>query len=489
MHKSPFASMPQGRADFARGEVLAVNMTQNGQVPLFTFRVRFEGVSTSSLDGTGIHDNVLMLQPGFQRPGRQDPPAGGLVHLPEKGSIVGCLWDGRAWVIIGFYTGPTATPETSADNEGRRSGYNPGIEAALARGASSPVTLGDWTFGMQPGDSVMSKGTAKVKVNDYGATIGGCSYAGTWFKADGEVLDRFLKRTVRGPGYWRRHDTHLGPAEALAVLVSAHSEGVHPPGAYQTMSEVFEASPWADAMAPYLLSQRGHVSHSALADGRAAVVTVLTDFAVLSDRLAGTYALKHDAVVQPLTPTIAPIPADELDTQAAVMYDSIVDADGSFRIWSGNKGHLPGAPTKAKFELIPEFTLSYDSKTSTFKLTVGPTAATPLVAIEANGLTGMAKVAAATSVALHCAPVPGGPGMSGIECTPAGVRIFGAALQLDVAGMSMGTPGIPLSMNGAVMTGAAMLEAAIVKSGLTTLGTHVHGGVLNGGGTTAPGLG
>lgn len=481
--------MPQGRADFARGVVLKVNMTQNGQVPLFTFRVRFEGVSTSSLDGTGIHDNVLMLQAGFQRPTRSDPPAGGLIYLPEEGSRVACLWDGRAWVIIGFYTGPTSTPETAADTEKRQSGYNPGIEAALARSGAVGSTLGDWTFGLQPGDTVMSKGSAKVKVNDYGATIGGCSYAGTWYKADGEVLDRFLKRVVRAPGYWRRHDSYLGPAEALAVLTMSQSEKVHPPGAYETMSEVFEASPWPEAMAPYLLSQRGHVSHSALADGRAAVATVLTDFTIMADRAAGTYSLKHDAVVQPLVPAIAPIPADELDTVGAVMYDSIVDADGSFRIWSGNKGRVPGAPTKAKFAVIPEFVLSYDSKTTTFKFTVGPNAAAPLVALEANGTTGQAALKAATSASLGCAPAPNGPPISGIECTPAGIRIFGLSLALDVAALKLGSPGVPLTMNGASITGAALVEAAVVKSATASLSTHVHPVPFPPGATSGPGVG
>ena len=490
----------------ARGRVTEVHRTQQGTVPLFVFTVQFATTVVGSFGAPRQQANVIMVQPGFQNPAQTGSSPGGMVYLPSVGSVVLCAWDGHSWVILGCYTGPVHTDREQLDGtDTLRVSYNPGIETAVPRTDSGHFfDIADWALGMSEGDMVLSKGTAKVKVSDIGAIAGGDATCHTFWKADGERLSRAYRATDRMPGYWKVQDCSLGLANALLVRAPVSGAPVPDLTAYVYHCEIVESNPFLADMQPYLLTQVGHVSPTTLNDGRHAVRSVPTPTAVAAEAASRQYVVQHRALVQPLSPTVSPLFSDELDTVAATMFDEQVWADGSYRMWFGNRAKAPGAPTAANRRTIADGEVEYDAITGTYTLRVGrsTTSINALGDITSSSLTKIVNRVGTNTVTLDAAgaltasvltKVALSTPTASVELTGAGQATVKGTTQLSLevgpVGMRMTAAGIvftgDVSVVGSLTVAGAVTAPAITGGGIP-LSTHQHPGVKGGPDVSGP---
>lgn len=422
------SGLPSARPDTCRGKIIKVHMAADGRTPLFRFDVMVEGGGKTTGGLSGVLQSIPMKQAGFHNPLRANPSPSGIIHLPEEGAIVDVKYDGRTWIIDGFYTGPViTTAESVTDAEGLVVSYNPGIECAAPRVAGEAAfTVPSWAFGISPGDSLIGCGDSRVKVTNYGATIGAGPDAFVMYKADGEVLSKFQTENVRGLGYWRRLHSHIGLHDVLtATAAKAISDEVPVPQvAYTYLCEIVESSPTYLSVKPYSIRQRGHISPTILDDGRISVNSSPTGQTVALESATGQFIVMRDAVVVPKSPLVLPGFTSEMSTTSHIAYDHQVMADGSFAIRAGNQVKAPGVTTPKHLSQL-DFDLSFDAATHTFHLRAGLHGG-QLSVITLNGATGELTANASAKAVVQCAN-----GATSVTLTPALVRVSAPILKLD----------------------------------------------------------
>lgn len=381
-HRSPLNALPNDRSSrlrpgslsCLRARVTEIKKDTTNSQPLFLFKVTplTGGVSSGAIDNE--IDNVVMLQPGFGSLDETTPPPSGIVFLPEVGSIVMIQWDGHRWCIMGGYSGPGRTSlETGSDDEGRVVSYNPGIETGLSR-RESPAgwDLPHWSRGIEPGDALIGKGQARVKVTGQGVVIGSDLNALRLYTSDSKIIDRFGSYEARGVGYWAVHRSRISSPESIRNS-TYNKSATTPPDSAVYRAELIEVGTRPDLLRPYILKQNGYVSREMINDGRSAMVTDVGARQAVSELAARNYVVHRLAVVQPLVAQDlrrSEDPGDELDTSAFEIHDQQVDADGSFRIRSGNSGQLVGAQGPQPSQQM-DLSIDYSSPQQTLTIRIG----------------------------------------------------------------------------------------------------------------------
>ena len=360
-----------------RGRVTEVRKTVTGNQPSFVFSVApVVGGMASGEAGNIIR--AIMLQPGFSRLDDTSTTPTGIVYVPEVGSLVRVCWDGTQWCIDGFYTGPVPTLlERGQDAEGRAIGYNPGIETGRNRMTGVPGwELPHWSFGLEPGDVILGKGPSRVKLSQYGVVVGADLHCARFYKNDGGILERCAEREERMLGYWFRHSFRRGVPEAS----NAHRAAPHladiPEDTAVYQCELIEASPLYRARQPYLLRQAGHVSRSFLDLGRSSIYATPSGQQTAIEARTKDFVVKREALIQPLDGVDTPATqrlSKELDPSRALgyeLYDLQVDADGSFRLRSGNRTRKVGAQGKAATREL-DLSIDFDAQTLSLDVRLG----------------------------------------------------------------------------------------------------------------------
>ncbi|MFA6132466.1 MAG: hypothetical protein WC869_00465 [Phycisphaerae bacterium] len=399
--------------------------------PTMTFEVIPDGGNpTASTDG--VIKDVIMLQAGFSSLSVTDSSPGGIVYIPEVGSQVLIMHDGRRWVILGFYTGPCQTArENAKDPEGQRISFNPGIELPMSRMNLQPGldNTPHWAFVAESGDAIMSKGDARVKVNGLGAIIGANAMCWSIYKSDGLTLERSVMREHRMAGYHFKHFFSPGlDANAIATAPPG-SLAVPNPGAYFYQAEVLDLAPDPLLLKPYYLRQRGHVGGFDYYTGHQSGLSLNSTYNVANEYASKVYSVIRDAIVQPLKPVGGLAPGVELFpglASSAEVYDYQVDANGSFRLRAGNKGVVPGGQSQFPTYQM-DLSIEYSALLGEYSIRLGP-AGSPAALVKIAGfsaatskvsvlckdleatLTGGATIRAATGVSIMC---------------PAGISLFG----------------------------------------------------------------
>lgn len=376
-----------------RARVSKVNKISGGTgsttlQPTMTFEVIPDGGNpTASTDG--VIKDVIMLQAGFGSLAVLESAPGGIVYIPEEGSQVLIMHDGRRWVILGFYTGPVqSASENSKDPEGQRISYNPGIELPINRMTLQPGldNTPHWAFIAEPGDAIMSKGDARVKVNGIGAIIGANALCWSVYKSDGLTLERSVMREHRMAGYHSKHFFHPG-LEANAIAAAAPGALAVPnPGAFFYQAEVLDLNPDPKLLQPYYIRQRGHVGISDLYSGHQSGLPLGTTFSTAQEVADKNFVVLREAVVQPLAPVNLARTGVELYpalATSAEVYDYQVAPNGSFRLRAGNRSLVPGGQTVIP-TIAMDLSVEYSALLGEYTIRVG-TAGAPaaLVTIKA----------------------------------------------------------------------------------------------------------
>lgn len=360
-----------------RARVVEVRRTVTGNQPSFVFSVApMVGGFSSGEAGNIIR--AIMLQPGFSRLDDTSVTPTGIVYVPEVGSLVRITWDGAQWCIDGFYTGPVPTLlERGQDAEGRAIGYNPGIETGRNRMTGVPGwELPHWSLGLETGDVILGKGQSRVKLAQFGVVIGADLHCARYYKTDGGILERCAEREERMLGYWFRHSFRRGVPEAS----NAHRAAPHladiPEDTAIYQCELIEASPLYRARQPYLLRQTGHVSRSFLDLGRSSIYATPSGQQTAAEARARDFVVKREALIQPLDGVETPATqrlSKELHPSRALgyeLYDLQVDADGSFRLRSGNRTRKVGAQGQAATGEL-DLSIDFDAKTLALDIRLG----------------------------------------------------------------------------------------------------------------------
>lgn len=459
---------------FLRGRVTNVKKDATGNVPLFLFQVAPLLGSFATGEADNIIDDVPMLQAGVGSLDLSVEPPSGIIYLPEVGSIVLLGWDGSRWVILGCYSGPTRTTmEASVDIERRAISYNPGFEYAQARTQSSPGwDMPSWAFGMEPGDALLGKGRARVKVNGRGAFIGADAFSCSIFTVDGGYIQRGGTSTRRFVGFWDvvRYQTGLDQ-ESMQAKTANPLQAEALTSATVVRHTVYDIGATPQQLLPYLLSQRGHISREVQNDGRSATVTEPTRMRREQELKTGDYAVIRDVLVQPTSPD-PKTPGNELDEIAYSLYDYQVDADGSIRLRSGNKAKVRGHQSKPATRAM-DFDLEFDAAKQRFRIRVGQSGAeTALVEIDAKG-----KVTVACNSAEVIAKGP-------VEVQGSKVTVKANSITLD--GNVAITGG--LTVDRTISAKGEVTAMSVVAPGVS-LSKHIHPGVQGGSGSTQKGIG
>ena len=476
MSVSPFdvlddSSRPPGKPSAAdsmtgarsfRGRVVSFAKDATNTQPLFLFGVAPLTGGQATGERNNVVENVVLLQAGFGSLDRRAVPPSGIVYLPEIGSVVRCDWDGSRWCITGFYTGPSKTRlETGTDNERRRVSYNPGVETDTPRAFGLPGwDLPHWSSGIDPGDCLMGREQARVKVTGKGALIGADLFACRFYTSEGRVIERFGDRETRGVGFWEnmRHRRGTNPQATRAVVQNPRFAALDPSMSC-TFTRLVEMAPLPQSQRPYVLSQQGYVSRSVLNDGRSALTTEVPSFTAASELDSGDYVADRMAVVHPLQPENPEKPGGELDSLAYTTFDRQVDADGSWRLRSGNKGQAPGGTTDLR--------LDYDARRDELLISVGPSGAQHSTILVQGASAEQASVAVKTTNLRASVE-------NDAEVTAKTVTVRGRIV-LD------GQVEVTEDLN---VRGKVTAQGEVTGRG-TSLSSHRHGGVDTGGGTTS----
>lgn len=454
-----------------RGRVSLVNKIAGGtgsttMQPTMTFEVIPDGGNPTASTNGAIKD-VIMLQAGFGSLSATEAAPGGIVYIPEVGSQVMIMHDGRRWVILGFYTGPCQTAsENSKDPEGQRISFNPGIELPMSRMNLQPGldNTPHWAFVAEPGDAIMSKGDARVKVNGIGAIIGADAKSWTIYKSDGLTLERSVMREHRMVGYHFRHFIHPGLASDAIAAAAPGALKVPNPGAYVYQAEVLDTSLDDKLLSPYYIRQRGHIGAFDFYTGHQSGLSLGTTYSASQEYASKDYSVMRDAIVQPLTPVGGLAPGVELYPDTATsceVYDYQVDPTGSFRLRAGNRSLQPGGQSRIP-TLQMDLSIEYSALLGEYSIRLG-TAGTPAALVTIKALT--PADAAVTVIAKDLSAILSGSAtisaLLGVTLNaPAGVTING-----------------PLQVNGTVTTAGPLTTPAATIGG-TFFATHKHGYLL-----------
>lgn len=356
-----------------RGRITAVHLGLDG-FPDMTFDVKPLTSAGSTGSRGGVIENAIMLQPGFGNFERTDFAPTGLVYIPEVGSNVLCGFDGVRWAILGFLTGPFRDRE-GGDPESLGQTFNPGIEQVAPKwGEGLPKFALPWFYGVKPGDVIMGKGLARVKVTGLGVFVGASPSCIKIYKAEGdEVLERRAESELREVGHMQSHRFYPGATEQVQAWAD-QPEVVPPPrnGAVVD-SRISEASPYVDTGEPFTIESVGHVTKSVREQARSRVDPDLEGAEVAAERNAAAgnpYTVVQRLLGALLTGTSGVPDAAEFTSKAYELWDHQVFSDGSFHIRAGNRTKAVGAEGHKSTNL--DFDLSYDVTTQVFRLRVGP---------------------------------------------------------------------------------------------------------------------
>jgi hypothetical protein len=441
-----------------RGRISKIHRAANGTL-LFQYDVTLDSGIAGSFDNPGVLTNVLQLFPGFQKPERELPTPTGMVYIPEIGSRVLVIFDGHRWVIAGFYSGPVSVSSENA-NDKMIASYNPGIETTLPRTDNTRL-LGDipsWAYGLEPGDVVLGKGDARFKVTDFGAVVGSGPTAFCLWKRDGEVLEQWYQKTQRAPGYRFSTNANLGTERSLAVSRTSFESPPIPQASYSYTCEIIESSPWIVCGMPYAIHQRGQLRDPILVEGRAALEFDYRTTEALESAATKRFAMIHDAVVQPLVPGgLDDVGGAAIGRTAVAMYDFQVDADGSFRLRSGNTARLPLQPLRSVRS--NDMQMEYDAVTGDFELEIG-TGPRVAVKLTLNGRTGEVTLVG-SKVTLGSSLDALVPPTSKLEITPTTVGITAPTLKIQAAQIDA-----PTAMAKFLAAQATSLKAAGIEMAL-----------------------
>lgn len=334
-----------------RGRIMKVNMDETGNYPTMTFTVM--SLSGAHVNGSALGHitDVVMLQAGVGNLADVNVLPGGMFFLPEVGSEVCVAFDGARYCIIGFYTGPIkAALETANDKEGRRISYNPGIELSVSRLIGNPPGWDvPWLFGYEPGDIVLARDRAKLKVTNKGVIISSDGPNCVRFmKNTGEVLERMGEYEGRAVGWWNRLHYTRGNA-SQSKQYCEHPDRVSPPkDASIYRCDIIETTPYMKVLKPYIISQTGHLSRSFVSMGRSSVYAEETAKVVKDETEKKDYAVIRQVVAQPKEEQPSPSSEQQGERQTShqavemnntdfEVYDHQVDANGSIRLRAGNK--------------------------------------------------------------------------------------------------------------------------------------------------------
>lgn len=446
-----------GPLPWVEGIIVGVDYDATKTQPAMTFTVAPLAAGRGT-GGPGRRlEKVICLAPMFGSITDVSQAPTGLYGLPLMGASVMVVWTGSRWAIIGFFTGPCVTAlETGDDPDGRLTSHNSGHETALNRlvaPAGNDVPL---MFGLDPGDVIMGSGQSRCKVGTRGVLIGFGVNCLTFYSKDQQRLDRFANYEGRGIGWWLRRDFRLGNNTSVQAF-SQNPTIVQPPQDSATGSfEVIETSPYPQNLRPYILRQAGHLSRSIVDLGRSSVQFQFSGSAVQSENVSGDYAVLHEAVVVPTAPD-PPLGVAELDANAYAVFDKQVDADGSFRLRSGNSTKLPGGQKTSPTTQL-DFSLEYNAQTKSFVLRVGPAGSETSI-VEVDGSTPANAAVSVTSgkVTVKAAQTVDIRAVQTISLT-------GSKLSIDAA----------VEITGAVkITGDVVVTGDVVANGVS-LATHQH---------------
>lgn len=336
-------------------------------VPALLYDVRLDAAADFGFTTPNL-ERVPTLQAGFCPIVPNQEHYTGMVFAPEVGARVLVGRTSRGPIILGYITGPTSV---NASENPDLTSYNPGIDLAVARthGTAGTDDLPAWSLDLQPGDVSIGKITARFKINEFGCFSGANASCFTHHGFGGNRIDKWTSRDERGVGFWHVSRSALVLLTSNAINTSGFESA---PGAAWHIT-VHDTDPDPLQQAPYLLEQKGFIT-PAMADagkGSAEMAPLLVDIA--RGRASGKTVVHRTAVLQPLTIPITP--ADEV---VAPLYDSRVQADGSWRIRSGNRSVTP--------TWSPQFDLSFDAITGLLSLAVGDTAAAQVLVTAKQGV-------------------------------------------------------------------------------------------------------
>lgn len=421
------------------------------------------GTGSGKSSEQGVIKNVALLMAGFGTLDNPVNPPTGIVYIPEEGSRVLVAYDGVGYVIVGFYTGPAKTSET-LDDFGFGTSMNPGIETTenKVRGASLGGEA-EWLFGANPGDVILGKGLARVKITSDVVAAGSGPNCMTIYKGNDEKLERCKELDARMVGYMKSHRVEFG-VEAQAQLHLARPEAVPAPFGAALTTEIFEATPYPYAKKAFLIQQRGHVTNGAKEDARQAILGSQSILQYTTDEATGLFTVLRDAILKPLPyAKIGLWPFMETFIDHCIKYDHQVDSDGSWFIRSGNLANILGPVRKAIAFL--DFDMSYDALFGTFQISVGKSGV-PLGRMSINGFTGMVSVFGTKVSVFATAQASLESGASSVTVNPAGVSIIGPLVSITAAKLSLKTP---------LVDATGVVQAKVdVLAGKTSLATHTH---------------
>lgn len=377
-----------GRRHIFKAVITEVNMDKTGLYPTMTFTVKAEagGMTDGSKDNQ--ISNVTLLQAGFGSLVDVKAPPAGIIFVPEKGSHVLCIHDGSRVCIVGFYTGPIkGTLENAQDAEARLVTYNPGLEVALNRLVAPPGWDIPWLFGLEPGDIVLGHDYTRVKVTAKGLVLASSPLCFEMMKVDGEVLRRFGKMETRGAGYWQRINSSNGDDLRATQHEKNPSEAPPPKDASSYHCTLYEMSPFFQAQRPYVLQQVGHISRVFLEQGRSAIYAEQTPQEIVAEAQKKDFVAIRHCLVQPTDEQPNPSSIQQSAAQSSQkalelsprgvayqLYDFQVDADGGFRLRSGNRKEIKGAQTNQPSREM-DISVDFDAKKGELLVRLGSSGA------------------------------------------------------------------------------------------------------------------
>lgn len=464
----------------AEGTIVKAYTTVAGNgrsAPAMIFDVRLDAAADFGFMTPEL-ERVPVLTAGFAPIVPSQEHYTGIVFAPEVGARVLVGRTSRGAVIMGFLTGPTSV---NASENPELTSYNPGIDTAVARTVGTPGKddVPIWALGLSPGDVSIGKFTARFKINDFGCFAGANASCFTHHGFGGNRIEKWMTRDERGLGYWRVSRALSGHLTSNAVYSSGLETA---PGACWTV-EAYDSDPDPIQMAPYVLNQHGFIPN-AMADagkGSAEMAPMLSD--VVLNRLAGKTVVQRLAVIHPLN-----IPTTPIDEIIAPVYDSRVNADGSWRIRSGNRADAP--------VWVPAFELSFDTASGAFSLVIGDVASQQVVISARNGAVKaicaslVAEVLGDAEISARSVQIGGAEVIIKSASTVqvqapntiftgdvsiAGALVVGGALvagPLTVPTVTAGALGATVITAGAIT--AASVVAPVVMAGTISLATHVH---------------
>lgn len=325
-------------------------------VPALIYDVQLDAAADFGFTTPNL-ERVPTLQAGFCPIVPNQEHYTGVVFAPEVGARVLVGRSSRGPIIMGYITGPIAI---NASDSPELTSYNPGIDLAVARthGALGTDDIPSWSLDLQPGDVSIGRITARFKINTFGCFAGANASCFTHHGFGGNRIDTWVSRDERGVGFWHVSQNALVLLTSDAINTSGFESA---PGASWSVT-AYDTDPDPLQMAPYWLEQRGFIAPAMASAGKgsAELAPLLSD--ISRSRAAGSTVVYRTAVLQPLT--VPSTPADEV---VAPIYDSRVQADGSWRIRSGNRPKTPS--------WSPQFDLSFDAASGALSLAVGDTAA------------------------------------------------------------------------------------------------------------------